>query len=200
MATAGTITDYNRVTFQVAFSGGGLSGQNFDSLTAGTTITTVNGVTYTPSNGTALVTDAYLTTTPPNGLGSTSAGYFEADETLTITFSSPITAFGIDINTYAPTSGDYQAMVNDGSSSVIPSVFDVFPNAETGQFIGFSDSSSFTTVVISPDTSSPYTYTVDTLVYGDAAALTGVPEPSTLALLGLGMTVVGLLARRRKLL
>ena len=64
-------------------------------------------------------------------------------------FASPITAFALDINTFATNSGDYQAAVNDGANSVIPSVFDVFPNTETGEFIGFTDSSSFTQVVIS---------------------------------------------------
>src|ERR1700734_1405924 len=59
----------------------------------------------------ALTTD----TTLPNGLGSTSFGFFGPNETLTITFSSAITAFALDINTFATNSGDYAATVNDGS-------------------------------------------------------------------------------------
>src|SRR5579864_5722055 len=111
MATAATITDFNRVTFQTALSGATLSGQNFDSLPLGN-ITTVNGVTYTPSSGTAVVTNHFLTTTAPNGLGSTSFGFFGPTETLTLTFSSAITAFALDINTFATRSGDYHATVN----------------------------------------------------------------------------------------
>jgi hypothetical protein len=205
VAAAATITEYNRATFQTAFSSGTLSGQNFDSLRLGT-IVTVNGVTYTPSLGTALITDSYLTTTFPNGLGSTSAGYFEADETLTITFSSAVTAFALDINTYATDSDDYEATVADGFTSVAPSLLDVFPNAATGQFIGFTDSSPFTTVVISPvsdpgtgggncGTSPTCSYTVDTLVYGSAATV-ATPEPSMFLLLGLGMFVTGIFGRR----
>ena len=203
MATAATITQYNRATFQTALAAATLSGQNFDSLPLGN-ITTVNGVTYTPSLGTALVTSTYLTTTGANGLGSTSVGFFQTNETLTITFGSAITAFALDINTFAPNSGDYHAVVNDGSGSVIPSIFDVFPNTSTGQFLGFTDSSPFTSIVISAlldsHTQTTYPYTVDTLVYGDAAAVSGVPEPSTLTMLGMGMAFAGLLARRRKLL
>lgn len=211
IAPAATITEFNRATFQTALGSATLSGQNFDLLPLGT-ITSVNGVTYMPSLGTALVTDTFLTTTPPNGLGSTSFGFFGPTETLTLTFSSSISAFALDINTFATNSGDYQASVNDGSGSVIPSVFDVFPNAETGQFIGFTDTSSFTTVIISgvadPGTDGGNcaaglcSYTVDTLVYGNASAIVapGVPEPSTIVLVGMGISAAGLLARWRKTL
>ena len=40
---------------------------------------------------------------------STVAGYFESNETATFTFATAITAFGIDIDTFAPLSGDYLA-------------------------------------------------------------------------------------------
>jgi hypothetical protein len=206
IAMASTITEFSRTAFQAALSSATLSGQNFDSLLTGTIIT-VDGVTYAPSGGTALVTNAFLTTTPPNGLGSTSVGFFENDETLTITFSSAITAFALDINTFATNSGDYEATVNDGFNSVVPSLLDVFPNQETGEFIGFTDSSPFTSVVISP-VSDPgtgggkcgafptCTYTVDTLVYGDAAAL--VPEPSVWAMMLAGFAGLSAVALRRR--
>src|SRR5579864_4277260 len=90
IASASTV-QFNRATFQTALASATLSSQDFDSLSLGD-ITTVNGVTYTPSLGTAVVTDSFLTTTSPNGLGSTSAGFFAPTETLTIMFSTPITA------------------------------------------------------------------------------------------------------------
>jgi hypothetical protein len=206
LAAASTITEFSRTAFQAALSSDNLSGQDFDSLPLGT-IATVNGVTYTASMGDAIVTNSFLTTTSPNGLGSTSFGFFGPNETLTITFSSAITAFALDINTFATNSGDYAATVNDGSDSVVRSLLDVFPNQETGQFIGFTDSSPFTSVIISPVSDSgtgggrcgdspTCPYTVDTLVYGDAAAL--VPEPSVWAMMLTGFAGLGAVALRRR--
>lgn len=183
---ADTITRFDRAMFANALSSGTASGQNFDNFTSGTILGTVNGVSYSPSLGNAVVTNQFLTTTPPNGLGSTSVGYFQGNETVTLSFASPITAFGIDVNTYAPTAGDFLATLNDGATSA--SAFDVFPGSATGQFIGFTDSVGFNSVTIQaltdPDTGFQYTYTLDSLVYGSANAImpSAVPEPGSLAL------------------
>jgi hypothetical protein len=185
-ASAATIVSYNRAAFQTALASGTVSGQNFDSISVGTTISTVNGVTYGASLGSPLVTDTYLTTTPPNGLGSTSVGFFQTNETATFTFSSAVTAFGIDVNTFAPTAGDYIATLNIGS--VVSSKFDVFPGTATGQFIGFISDTPFTSIAINtavdPISSLRYSYTLDTLVYGSATAVQAAasPEPSTISL------------------
>ena len=198
-ATAGTVTSYDRTAFQAALASATLSGQNFDSLTSGSTITTVNGVTYQPSEGSALVTSSYLTTSGANGLGSTSVGYFQIGETLTLTFATAITAFAIDINTYATADSSYKVVLNDDTNSVVQSVYDVFPGDETGQFIGFTDTAGFTSVVLS-NSAAAYSYTVDTLVYGGAAAVIAqsIPEPSEWALFALGIPVLVAVARRRK--
>jgi PEP-CTERM motif len=192
-AMAGTIKDYNRATFAAALMGGTVSGQNFDGIASGTIISTVNGVTYAASLGSPLVTDAYLTTTPPNGLGSTSVGFFEPAETATMTFGSAITAFAIDINTFATANGAYEVTLNDGTT--VLSLFDVFPGGSTGQFLGFTDSVPFTSVTIS--SLDGYSYTLDSLVYGNAAAISATPEPSTLLLFG--TSLLGLASFRRKL-
>ena len=201
-ASASSINTYNRDAFQTALAANNLSGQNFDSLPLGT-ITTVNGVTYKPSAGTALVTSTFLTTTNPNGLGSTSAGYFGPAESLTILFSAPITAFALDINSFANHDGDYVVVANDGSASVVKSLYDVFPNNATGQFIGFTDSASFSSITLSSLFDSAagrqFSYTVDTLVYGQATALavSATPEPGSLWMLGTGVLGIAGLVRRR---
>ena len=217
IVSATTVTTLNRISFQNSLAGAGLRQQNFDALSG--IIAAENGVTYSSSLGKAMVTSAYLTTTGLNGLGSTSAGFFEPTETLTLGFSSPINSFGLDINTFASRSGDYRAAVNDGSNSVVRSMMDPFPNHQTGQFIGFTDRSPFTKVAISavedPGTgggnctdSGLCSFTVDSLAFGsdpanpqppaDGPSSAAVPETSTFAMLGLGICCVGLVGRRRR--
>ena len=190
VSAAATITAFNRAAFQAAV-GSGVDEQNFDTFAAGTELTTDGNVNYAASGGTPLVTSEYLTTSIPNGLGSTSAGFFLPDETATFTFLMPVTAFGIDINTFSPTEGAYRAVVGTGDQ--VLSKFDVFPGEATGQFIGFTSDTAFTSVTIEALTG--FTYTLDGLVYGEAGALL-VPEPTVLGLVGLG--IVAALRRRTR--
>jgi hypothetical protein len=74
----------------------------------------LNGVTYSASTGLPLVTNRFLTTTTPNGLGRTDVGFFLAGDTATFTFATAITAFAIDVNTFAKEDGSYSALLNTG--------------------------------------------------------------------------------------
>src|SRR5690242_3260900 len=95
-AQAATIdSSIPRDIFQSAFAAGNLFGQNFDLLSSDTIVHTLNGVTFSASQGSAVVTSDFVATTPPNELGSTSFGYFASTESATISFGTAITAFAI---------------------------------------------------------------------------------------------------------
>ena len=166
-ASAAFITSLDRATFQDAVAGGSIIGQNFDALTPGTILTSLEGVTYSASAGSVIVTDRFLISTPPNGVGSTSVGFFLPTEIVTFSFDEPITAFAIDINTFALADGAYFAVLDTGD--FVSSIFEVFPGFTTGQFIGFLSDTPFSSVtIIGVDN---FSYTLDTLVYGDGAAI-----------------------------
>jgi hypothetical protein len=193
-ATTATINSVDRASFQAAVAGGTISGQNFDSIANGTILSTLGGVTFGASQGSPLVTNAFLTTTTPNGLGSTSLGFFGSSELATFAFANPITAFAVDVNTFATTNGAYTATLNTGD--VVLSLFEHFPGFTTGQFIGFVSDTPFSNVRIAA--TSGFSYTLDTLAFGSAAGLSPVPIPPALPLFAAGLGIVTFLARRKK--
>lgn len=197
--SAATLTSVDRATFSAAVTGGTISSDNYDTTAVGGAPTTA-GVTYSASAGNVIVTNAYLTSTNPNGIGSTSVGFFQETETVTFTFAAAITAFAIDINTFATSNGAYTATLNTGDT--IDSIFEVFSGRATGQFLGFVSDTSFTSLTLTAVngvTDPNETYTLDTLVFGDAAAVTGaVPLPASLPLLAAGIGLCFGLGRRRK--
>jgi hypothetical protein len=186
-ANAAIVSFASRAAFDTAFPGS--VRENWDGFAVGTTFadgTGANGITYNSSAGDALVTDSFVPSTAPNSLGDTAAGFFEGGDSITFTFSHALTAFGIDINTFGTTAGDYTATTNLGG--VAGSVFDPFPGFGTGAFIGFSSDQAFTSITIASP--AGIAYSLDTLRAVDATTA-AVPEPATLALLALGLSGLG---------
>ena len=190
-AQAAIITFANRAAFDAAFPGALI--ENWDGFASGTVFTNgtgANGITYNSSAGNAVTTNAFLQSTLPNTLGRTGTGFFLGTDTITFTFASAITAFGIDISTADQASGSVRATTNLGD--VANSVFNPFPGSTFGQFVGFSSTTPSTSVTIAGNTAN-FGFTLDTLRRVPAAS---VPEPATLVLLGGGLLAAGVRRRR----
>lgn len=136
--------------------------ENWDSFPVGTQFangSTVNGVTYNSSAGVAIVEAQFLNPTPPHGLGRTPNDFFFATDTITFSFATPINTFGIDINTFDASFGGYAATTNVGE--VFVSVYDPFPGFTTGQFLGFSTPTPFTSITV--QSVAGFAFTLDTM-------------------------------------
>jgi hypothetical protein len=197
---AATITSYaSRAAFDTAFPVSVI--ENWDSFPNGTTFpdgSTTNGITYTTSGpgGDARVTNGSTTTSSPNSLGANVTGDLLPEDSIVFGFSSPITAFGIDILASNSNRDAGAFTATTGAGDVIPSIFDPFPLGFTppldfGHFVGFRSDTAFSSVTI--DATRPsFSYGLDNM-----RGVTGtVPEPSTLLLLGAGL--VGMAAWRWK--
>ena len=197
MDQASAITSFgSRAAFDAAFPGSIY--ETWHSFAPGTVFlngSTVHGITYqTNSAENALVTDQFVTTTPFNGLGETGNGFLSATDSVPFTFSFAITAFGIDINTFADNDGAYTATSNLGDIAL--SVFDPFPDFSTGEFVGFASALPFTSVTIGA-LETAESYTLDTLrlvVFQPVPP--PLPEPTSIALVVIGLA--GLWCTRRR--
>jgi hypothetical protein len=186
----------SRLTFDAAFPGASI--ENWDSYAPGTVISnggTLNGITYSSSAGTAIVTSAFLPSTSPNALGRTPTGFFFPTDSITFSFGTSLLAFGIDITTAEVAGAAYQLTTNTGS--VINSVFDPFPGFGFGQFAGFSSDVPFTSVTIS-SSSVAFGHALDTLRFVPGGPVANAPDGGTTLIL-LGSVTLALVGLRRRL-
>lgn len=118
---------------------------------------------------------------------------FPAFQPFTFTFSQSITAFGF----LAVTAGDTDE--NDiggpiffstaGGTISIPAAFDL--NTQTAGWVGFSDTTPFTSVTISVAGNGA-------IAFDDVAFVTATPEPASAGLLATGLIGMAVVLRRRR--
>lgn len=181
----------------LAAAGGGLTFESFESATQSGTTVTFSGGTFSCS-GSSYCPGFFGVTGSFADTGAQSV-FFASPDSATFTFGSAITAFGLAIGG----AGDVAALTLTALLSNGSSVTAVGPN-HTGPFtvfqagdrlyFGVIDLAGFSSITFTPNSRGDGIF-FDSLSYGTAG--TSVPEPGTLALLGLGLAGLGL-SRRRK--
>jgi hypothetical protein len=172
---------------------------NFDNLSAGTAVTTLQGVTFGSTTGLGLVvSNQFDTTSSPNYLGVDDGGsqLFLAGDTITFDFAAPVVSFNLNVVS-TPNTPD-AAFVLDGGvagsdtsaapTSMLPSGTEVF-------LLTVASSTPFSSASLSGEPAGIYSFNIDDISFKPASA---VPEPSTLLLLG-PVLVLFAFHRRRSL-
>lgn len=198
--SASTISGLDRTQFAAEVSDGVMQRETFDSLEVGP-ISGTPTLKFSSTAGKVVVTHKFRASTGVGSLGGGALEYFLPHQTLTITFATAITAFGIDINSWSTLANSFVGTTNTGES--YGSVFSPFPGKATGQFLGFTSSTPFTSITIAAK--GKYTFTVDTINHGKKdpdpvvkpdPEPAPVPLPASAALLVGALGAIAVLRRR----
>lgn len=202
----------DRMAFDLAVSGAGLTPStiDFDGVAAGTTIAdggTFSGVTFNypvlAGLGVGLeVRDDFDTTSGNNFLGTDTGGLLDNDD-FNLSFGAA-SAIGMFFITSDPAfADDIRITVGGFTASSSGATVDVLADGGLVYFIGIVDDmgGTFTSADIVTSQFAPdvfFDYTVDDIIIA-RGGVTAIPEPGSLAILGLGLVGFGI-ARRRQMI
>lgn len=197
-SSAATIESFGRSEFAAMSTARYSQGEDFDDVPLGP-IADTSPVTISASEGAVVVTSLFLTTSGSQGIGWGAREYFSSGQSVTFNFTIAISAFAIDINTYATENGAFMASFGPGfgagpqradessdTAAVAYSRFDPFPKPNSkgaflGQFLGFSSETPFRSVTLSKV--SKGTFTLDSLQFIPDPLPVPVPVPAGVSLL-----------------
>jgi hypothetical protein len=114
-------------------------------------------------------------------------------DTITVTFSSPVSNFFMDVYNGLTVNIDYQVADNMGNSAL----FTLPPNLSSGTtLVGFAATGSIITIRSLPQPATEWDFFIDNIHFNEPLPPGLAPEPGSLLLLGAG--IVGLLATHRR--
>lgn len=129
--------------------------------------------------------------------GAPSREVFGQENGLTVDFSIPITAFGLDARTFSAFGlalGLLRVYAEDDTTEIGSLAGIVLDETGSRIFVGWQDAAGIGKIVLSG--SAGISPIIDNLEYGAVAASVPTPEPTGITLLALGLTVLA--ARRRR--
>lgn len=117
--------------------------------------------------------------------------------TLTVTFLTPVTAFGLDAMNFAGFASTGSMRVF-GMNGLLGEVLGgSLPGAPAFTFLGWQAAGGITRVELTNESPAQFwSPVIDNVTFGTLA--TTVPEPTTVVLLGAGLLAAGVAARRRR--
>lgn len=206
-AYAGPITTYNNLTsFNTAVGALSITVEDFTStahfpINSGILNSATNEAGITP--GTIKPGVTYSTPLPGSGNffnidagGGFSGGFLDTvtgnNRVLTITFDNDIQYFGFDTNYLV---GDGMTMnVNFASES--PHQTMIITNSSIPEFFGFgSDAADISSITLNGG--GAFSFAIDNFRF-TAGSNNNVPEPASLALLGIGLAGIGAMRRKQR--